>query len=127
VTTSLFDEEGDVRGRIREDVRPWGKFRAYPHEKAGSLKIITVNPGASLSLQIHLRRSEFWIVLDEGLEVTVGTRSFRPGPNDEIFIPRETPHRLRNAGDRPARIMEIWLGDSDEADIVRLEDLYGRL
>lgn len=120
------DEEGDIRGRIREDIRPWGKFRAYPHEAAGSLKIITVNPGASLSLQYHRRRAEFWIVLDEGLEVTVGDRTRRPSPDEEIFIPREAAHRLRNIGSRPARIMEIWLGESDESDIVRLEDLYGR-
>jgi mannose-6-phosphate isomerase-like protein (cupin superfamily) len=126
VRTFLSDEERAVLGRIREDVRPWGKFRAYPHENAGGIKIITVNPGSALSLQLHRRRSELWVALDEGLEITVGDRTFRPAPNEEILIPRETPHRLRGVGERPARVMEIWLGDSDEDDIVRLEDLYGR-
>jgi mannose-6-phosphate isomerase len=123
---SPSDAERDFRARIREDVRPWGKFRAFPHEEAGSIKIITIEPGGSLSLQYHRRRAEFWIPLDEGLEVTVGDRVWRPSPNEEIFIPKEARHRLRGIGSKPARIMEIWLGDSDEADIVRLEDVYGR-
>jgi mannose-6-phosphate isomerase-like protein (cupin superfamily) len=119
-------EEQDFRGQILEDVRPWGKFRSYPHRYAGSLKIITVNPGGSLSLQYHNRRSEFWIVLDPGLEITVGEKTWEPHPEEEIFIPTKAPHRLRCTGDKPARIMEIWLGDSSEEDIVRLEDVYGR-
>jgi len=112
---------------IVEDIRPWGKFRSFPHESAGSIKIITVNPGETLSLQYHKRRSEFWIVLDRGLEVTVGDRVWQPGINEEIFIPTQAPHRMKCVADSPARIMEIWIGDSDEDDIVRLEDKYGRL
>jgi len=118
--------EKDFRSRIVEDIRPWGKFRQFPHEEAGSIKIITVNPGGRLSLQYHHRRSEFWVVLDPGLEVTVGDRVWRPEPNEEVYIPREAPHRLRNTGGAPARVMEIWIGRSGETDIVRLEDVYGR-
>ena len=120
------EDEREFRARIVEDHRPWGKFRAFPHEQAGSIKIITVEPGGSLSLQYHNRRAEFWVALDEGLEVTVDERIWRPAPNEEIYIPRSARHRLRGVGTRPARIMEIWLGDSDEADIIRLEDTYGR-
>ena len=29
---------------IKEDIRPWGKYRSYPYQKASSIKIITVNP-----------------------------------------------------------------------------------
>jgi mannose-6-phosphate isomerase-like protein (cupin superfamily) len=123
---SPSDDEKDFRARIFEDIRPWGKFRVFPHENAGSLKIITVNPGASLSLQYHRKRAEFWIALDEGLEITVGERTWRPRRNEEIYIPREAAHRLRCAGPEPARVMEIWLGDSAEDDIVRLADDYGR-
>jgi len=124
--TSPSDRERAFRARIFEDIRPWGKFRAYPHKRAGSLKIITVEPGASLSLQYHRRRSEFWVVLDAGLEITVGAKVWRPRPNEEIYIPKGAPHRLRGVGRKPARVMELWLGNSDEADIVRLEDKYGR-
>lgn len=112
---------------IYEENRPWGKFRSFPHQMAQSIKIITVNPGASLSLQYHHHRSEFWVVLDPGLEITVGEKVWQPQVNEEIFIPRKIPHRVRCLGPHPARIMEIWLGDSSEDDIVRLEDDYGRI
>jgi mannose-6-phosphate isomerase-like protein (cupin superfamily) len=126
MTKSPSDDEKNFRARIIEDIRPWGKFRAYPHKNAGSIKIITVKPGASLSLQFHHRRSEFWIALDRGLEITVGKKVWRPKKGEEIYIPRKTAHRLRCVGRSPARVMEIWLGNSDESDIVRLEDKYGR-
>jgi mannose-6-phosphate isomerase-like protein (cupin superfamily) len=111
---------------ICEEIRPWGKFRSYPHTQANSIKIITVNPGEALSLQYHSKRSEFWIILDDGLEVTAGNRVWKPKENEEIFILRQVPHRVRCLGPKPARIMEIWIGRSDESDIIRLEDVYGR-
>jgi mannose-6-phosphate isomerase len=126
MTKSPSNEERTFRKKIVEDIRPWGKFRAYPHQNAGSLKIITVKPGGSLSLQFHRRRSEFWVALDSGLEITVGRKAWRPKKGEEIFIPKKAPHRLRCIGKSPARVMEIWLGRSQESDIVRLEDLYNR-
>ena len=116
-----------IRGKIKEEVRPWGKFRSYPHRAAGSLKIITVSPGRALSLQYHRRRSEFWVVLDAGLEMTLGKRVWRPRRGEEIFIPCRTPHRLRCIGRRPGRVMELWIGRSSEGDIVRLQDDFGRV
>lgn len=121
----VFNEQ-DFRAEIKEDHRPWGKFREYPVEGVGAVKIITVNPGGVLSLQYHHRRAEYWVALDEGLEVEVGDQTLRPAPNQEIFIPQGAHHRLKGVGDKPARIMELWLGNSDESDIVRLEDQYGR-
>lgn len=114
------------RKGITEDTRPWGKFRSFPYDQAGSIKIITVKPGEALSLQYHMKRSEFWVILDEGLEVTAGDRTWQPKANDEIFIPCKVPHRVRCTGRKPARIMEIWIGKSEESDIVRLDDKYGR-
>ena len=120
------DIETEYRKKILEDIRPWGKFRSFPHQDAGSIKIITVNPGEALSLQYHHRRSEFWVVLDKGLEITIGDKIWEPQEDEEIFIPRKTPHQLRCLGTKRARVMEIWIGDSDEEDIVRLKDDYGR-
>lgn len=118
--------EGAYREAIVEDVRPWGKFRRFPLEAASGLKIITVEPGGRLSLQYHDGRDEFWVVLDPGLEITVGDKVWQAAPDEEIFIPRRVPHRVRNAGSAPARIMEVWLGPSEESDIVRLADDYRR-
>lgn len=120
------NETEKFKSEINEDIRPWGKFRSFPYQQARSIKIITVNPGASLSLQYHHRRSEFWVVLDKGLEVTVGDKAWRPEKNEELFIARKTPHRLRCVGQEHARVMEIWIGDSDESDIVRIQDDFGR-
>lgn len=116
----------NFKEKIIEDIRPWGKFRSFPYEKARSIKIITINPGGVLSLQYHNFRSEFWVTLDKGLEVTVGEKVWQPEEGEEIFIPRKISHRLRNMGQKQARVMELWIGDSDEKDIVRLEDDYGR-
>jgi mannose-6-phosphate isomerase len=120
------DPEAAFRGRIVEDVRPWGRFRRFPHKGASSIKIITVEPGGRLSLQYHEGRDEFWVVLDPGLEITVGERVWTASPDEEIFIPRRAPHRVRNIGSKPARFFEIWIGDSAESDIVRLSDDYDR-
>ena len=117
----------NFKKKIEEDIRPWGKFRSFPYEQARSIKIITVNPGAAVSLQYHHYRSEFWVVLDEGLEVTLAEKVWQPEQGEEIYIPRKAPHRLRCLGKEKARVMEIWIGNSDEADIVRLEDDYGRV
>jgi mannose-1-phosphate guanylyltransferase/mannose-6-phosphate isomerase/mannose-1-phosphate guanylyltransferase/mannose-6-phosphate isomerase len=114
------------RAGIVEDIRPWGKFRRFPHEDGGAVKIITVEPGGRLSLQYHDGRAEFWVVLDPGLEVTVGDRVWLAAANEEILIPRRAPHRMRNVGQAPARVMEIWIGQSAESDIVRLSDDYDR-
>jgi len=116
----------EFQARIEHDVRPWGAFRRYPHEGVSSVKILTVNPGGVLSLQYHHRRDEFWLVLDEGIEMTLGDRVFTPRPGEEVWIPRGTRHRARGVGAKPARVLELWFGPSEESDIVRLEDFYGR-
>ena len=124
MTTS--PSEAAFQSGIIEDVRPWGKFRRFPHKAAGSIKIITVEPGGRLSLQYHESRAEFWVVLDAGLEITVGDRVWLAAPNEEIVIPRHVAHRARNVGTAAARVMEIWIGRSSETDIVRLQDDYHR-
>lgn len=111
---------------ISEENRPWGKFRTFPYEQVRSIKIITIYPGEAFSLQYHMKRHEFWVILDDGLEVISGSRTWLPVKNEEIFIPSRTPHRVRCLGREPARIMEVWIGESEEEDIVRVEDKYGR-
>jgi len=122
----LRDQREIFEAGILEDHRPWGKFRRFPHEGVSSIKIITVNPGGILSLQYHHGRDEFWLVLDDGLEMTVGESVWRPAVGEEIWIPKGTKHRVRGVGQEPARVMELWIGPSEESDIVRLEDAYNR-
>ena len=122
-TWSGYDE---FSAAILEDHRPWGKFRRFPNEGVSSIKIITVNPGGVLSLQYHNKRDEFWVILDDGVEMTVGDRVWQPAAGEEIWIPKGTRHRARGVGQKPARFFELWVGPSEEDDIVRLEDAYRR-
>lgn len=86
-----------------------------------------MRPGGTLSLQYHSKRDELWVVLDPGASVEVGNQLLTPEPEETVFIPRRTPHRLSAIGEEPVRILEISLGEFDEVDIVRLEDVYGRV
>jgi mannose-6-phosphate isomerase len=106
--------------------KPWGRFEQYTHNMLSTVKVITVQPGGALSLQYHHRRDELWVVLDPGVRIELDGRVIHPEPEEKLFIPRQTVHRLSSTGDKPVRILEISFGEFDEDDIVRLEDVYGR-
>ena len=107
--------------------KPWGKFEQYTHNMLSTVKLISVEAGGSLSLQYHHCRDELWVVLDEGAEIQLGDTVVRPHGGERIFIPRMTVHRISATGSRAVRFLEISFGEFDENDIVRLEDVYGRL
>jgi mannose-6-phosphate isomerase len=106
--------------------KPWGKFEQYVHNAACTVKIITVAPGGTLSRQYHRNRDEFWVVLDERACVERDGETLYPAPEEKLFIPRWTVHRLSAEGDGPVRILEISPGEFDEDDIDCLDDVYGR-
>ncbi|PKK83379.1 MAG: mannose-6-phosphate isomerase [candidate division Zixibacteria bacterium HGW-Zixibacteria-1] len=116
----------EVLKRIITDIRPWGNFIQYTNNEICTVKIITVDPNQTLSLQSHKKRDELWVVLDEGLRVELDDETLTPKPGDQIFIPRHTKHRLGSIGKR-ARVMEISFGYFDENDIERYDDIYGRI
>jgi len=107
--------------------KPWGRFEQYTHNLPCTVKIITVAPGGILSRQYHHNRDELWVVLDAGARAELGDETLEPAAGGELFIPRGTIHRLSTVGDEPVRILEISFGEFDEDDIVRLEDVYGRV
>ena len=46
----------------------------------------------------------------------------------KIFIRLETIHRIQNPGKKPVKIIEAQVGSIlKETDIVRIEDVYGRI
>ena len=107
--------------------KPWGRFEQYTHNLPCTVKIITVAPGGILSRQYHHRRDELWVVLDPGACVELGEEVLYPEREEKLFIPRETVHRLSSVGEGEVRVLEISFGEFDEDDIVRLEDVYGRV
>ena len=46
-----------------QEERPWGNFRQFSHNELSTVKIISINPNSSLSLQYHNNRSEFWKII----------------------------------------------------------------
>ena len=107
--------------------KPWGRFEQYTHNLPSTVKIITVAPGGTLSRQYHHHRDELWVVLDPGARVELDGEDLSPEPGEKLYIPREAVHRLSTEGKEPVRILEISFGEFDEGDIVRLEDVYGRV
>ncbi len=105
--------------------RPWGNFVRFTHNEPSTVKIITVEPNQGLSLQTHHKRSEFWKVLSGNPIITIGDKEVTAQPGDEFFVKEETPHCIAT-GETKAEILEIAFGTFDEADIVRLNDRYGR-
>lgn len=108
------------------DERPWGRFDQFSHNETTTVKVITVEPGCRLSLQRHALRSEYWIVLDGPVDVTVGPDTWAAQAGDRIWVEVGEVHRLGNSGSAPVRVLELAYGEFDEDDIERLEDDYSR-
>ncbi|MCK9261068.1 MAG: mannose-1-phosphate guanylyltransferase/mannose-6-phosphate isomerase [Azoarcus sp.] len=112
----------------RKVYRPWGWYDSIDFGERFQVKRIVVNPGATLSLQMHHHRAEHWIVVRGTAEVTNGERSFLLGENESTYIPLGHTHRLANPGKVPLEIIEVQSGSYlGEDDIVRFEDTYGRV
>ena len=136
--------------------RPWGGFLVIDESQAqdfantffdginvetlkigGKLspKILIVSPNSKLSWQYHHRRAEIWRVFKGKVGIS---RSFdnidKPvkilNEKDQIKLKKGERHRLIGLDDY-AVISEIWQHTdpdhlSDENDIVRISDDYGR-
>lgn len=108
-------------------VRPWGAFEGLRQEPGFQVKLLTVNPGASISLQYHNRRAEHWVVVAGRARVTRDSETLELAANRSTYIAIGVHHRLENPGSEPLHVVEVQSGDYlGEDDIVRLEDRYGR-
>ena len=78
--------------------RPWGAYTVLQEGPGFKIKRIEVKPGAALSLQLHHRRSEHWVVVRGVARVTRGEARFDVGANESTYIPARHKHRLANPG-----------------------------
>ncbi len=107
--------------------RPWGAYEGLDAGDGFLVKRITVNPGASLSLQLHHHRAEHWVVVRGIAEVTCENVIQTLEANQSVYIPIEAKHRLSNPGDEILEIIEVQTGELlSEDDIERFDDEYGR-
>lgn len=110
------------------DTRPWGTWEVLDCGENFCVKKIKVIPDGKLSLQLHHHRDEHWIIVEGQAIVTLGDEMVLKKANDAIFIPAETKHRIQNDSAADVVFIEVQAGDNlDENDIVRLEDVYGRV
>ena len=111
----------------RRVIRPWGSYESIDSAERFQVKRITVNPGATLSLQMHHHRAEHWIVVKGTARIVKGEETVLLSENQSTYIPLGVSHRLENPGKIPLELIEVQSGSYlGEDDIVRFEDSYGR-
>ncbi|WP_130393327.1 mannose-1-phosphate guanylyltransferase/mannose-6-phosphate isomerase [Cupriavidus agavae] len=127
VVQRLRAEHGAEVVNHRKVHRPWGCYDSIDHGDRFQVKRIVVDPGASLSLQMHYHRAEHWVVVRGTARVTCGETVSILSENQSTYIPIGTLHRLENPGKTPLEIIEVQSGSYlGEDDIVRFDDNYGR-
>lgn len=118
-------EEAKVHPKV---YRPWGAYERIDLGDRFQVKRITVNPGAKLSLQKHYHRAEHWVVVKGTAKITRDADEMILMENQSTYVPLGTVHRLENPGRIPLELIEIQTGSYlKEDDIVRLNDVYGRM
>ena len=91
------------------------------------VKRLHVKPGAKLSLQMHHKRTEHWVVVSGIATVTNGEQTFNLNKGESTYIPLGVTHRLENKTNEPLEIIEVQSGVYlGEDDIERFKDKYGR-
>ncbi|KAF7598823.1 MAG: mannose-1-phosphate guanylyltransferase/mannose-6-phosphate isomerase [Candidatus Dactylopiibacterium carminicum] len=127
IVERIKKEDKKLAATHRKVYRPWGWYDSIDTGPRFQVKRIVVNPGATLSLQMHHHRAEHWIVVSGTAEVTNGEQVLLLSENQSTYIPLGTVHRLANPGKLPLEIIEVQSGSYlGEDDIVRFEDSYGR-
>jgi len=107
--------------------RPWGWFETIYEGVNFKVKRIQINPGKSISLQRHEKRSEHWVVVQGKATVQQDNKEYELNQNESTYIHKNQVHRLSNNSNEILQIIEVQSGEYlGEDDIERLEDQYGR-
>jgi mannose-1-phosphate guanylyltransferase / mannose-6-phosphate isomerase len=124
---ALKDKGSKQAETFPRDHRPWGWFDSLVIGTRFQVKRIVVKPGAALSLQSHVHRSEHWIVVEGTALVTINETKQLVGENQSVYIPLGAVHRMENPGKVPMVLIEVQTGTYlGEDDIIRYEDAYKR-
>ena len=108
--------------------KPWGKYINLFKGKNFLVKELTINSKSSISLQKHHHRSEHWMVTQGKPKITINKKTFFKKSNESVFIPTGAVHRIENYFKKSVKIIEIQTGSIlRENDIVRYQDIYGRI
>ncbi|KKK91270.1 hypothetical protein LCGC14_2714640 [marine sediment metagenome] len=147
-------EEG-IKGSFKNIIvdRPWGYFGLYSDNEICTTKILYLKQGQSLSRQLHIKRSQFYLLLDGEFTLEysdsqvpinkvgniVMTKTelhnwylkhnvMSDGFTGDMFgFEKRTVHRITYIGKKEyGRVLDLAFGENDENDIIRLDDEYGR-
>lgn len=128
VVNQLSDLKDSAAEFHKTVYRPWGSFSILEDAADCKVKRLVVKPGQVLSLQMHHKRAEHWTVIKGVAKVRKGDKEFILKPNESTYIPVETRHRLENPGSEDVHLIEVQTGEYfGEDDIIRYEDIYGRI
>ena len=112
----------------RKVYRPWGWYDSIESGKHFEVKRLHVNPGAKLSLQMHHKRAEQWVVVSGTATAINGDDVLTLTEGDSTYIPIGVTHGLENKTNEQLEIIEVQSGTYlGEDDMMRFDDIYGRL
>jgi mannose-1-phosphate guanylyltransferase / mannose-6-phosphate isomerase len=128
IVESLQKKGRDEAHSNRKVYRPWGWYDSIEVGVHFQVKRLHVNPGAKLSLQMHHKRAEHWVVVSGTATAINGEEILTLTEGDSTYIPIGTTHGLENKTNEQLEIIEVQSGTYlGEDDIVRFEDIYGRV
>ncbi len=110
VVTKLKKEN---RKEAKENVtmyRSWGKYTLLTEGKDYRVRKVEMNPGESLTMQMHYHRSEHWTVISGTGKITVNDKESIFTENQSTYIPMGVKHKLENPGKIPLVIIEVQSG-----------------
>ena len=101
------------RKEAKENVtmyRSWGKYTLLTEGKDYRVRKVEMNPGESLTMQMHYHRSEHWTVISGTGKITVDDKESIFTENQSTYIPMGVKHKLENPGKIPLVIIEVQSG-----------------
>jgi mannose-1-phosphate guanylyltransferase/mannose-6-phosphate isomerase len=127
IVEQLKHKDREERFNHLKVYRPWGWYESIEVCVNFQVKRLHVNPGAKLSLQMHYKRAEHWVVVSGIASVINGKDSLKLTEGESTYIPIGSTHSLENKTNEILEVIEVQSGTYlGEDDIVRFEDIYGR-
>ena len=122
IIDKLSKKENEITKNSLKSYRPWGTYEVLKIKDNYQVKEIIVNPGSSISLQKHKKRSEHWVVTSGVATITKGRKKFKLKTNESTFIKKGQVHRIENHTKKNLILIEVQTGNYlEEDDIFRYE------
>jgi len=103
--------------------RPWGTITVLEEGERYRINRIEVEPGRHISTQMHLHRSEHWVVVSGTARVAFEEREQLLTARQSTYVPMNVAHRVENPGVIPLVMIEVQNGEYlGEDDIIRLRE-----